>query len=104
MEIDDFLDPMGAYISIMKHPFTKDAIEVAVFHEHRVAFYYWALWSKGIEYSTPQISSPPTLVSFDWHEDTVVPDEVEQEELKNLNLEKKGDIAFFSGVYNKLCK
>ena len=96
MDIADFLTPMGAYISIMEHPFTKDTIEVAVFHEHRVAFYYWALWSTGIEYSTPPISPPPTLVSFDWHEDTAAPNKDEKEELKNLDLEKKGDIAFFS--------
>jgi hypothetical protein len=96
MKIADFLAPMGAYISIMKHPFTKDAIEVAVFHEHRIAFYYWALWSTGIKYSKPPISPPPTLVSFDWHEDTVAPNEVEKEELKNLDLGKMGEIAFFS--------
>lgn len=96
MEISDFLAPMGAYTSIIEHPFTKDAIEVAVFHEHRIAFYYWALWTMGIKYGQPRILPPPTLVSFDWHEDTAAPHEVEQEELKNLDLEKMGEIAFFA--------
>ena len=96
MKIPDFLAPMGAYESIMEHPFTKDAIEVAVFHEHRIAFYYWALWTKKIKYAKPRILPTPTLVSFDWHEDTAAPDEVEKQELKNLDLGRMGDIAFFS--------
>ena len=96
MKIPDFLAPMGAYESILENPFTKDAIEVAVFHEHRIAFYYWALWTTGIKYGEPRILPPPTLVSFDWHEDTAVPDEIEQQELQKLNLEIPSEIAFFS--------
>lgn len=96
MKIPDFLAPMGAYESILENPFTKDAIEVAVFHEHRIAFYYWALWTTGIKYGEPRILPPPALVSFDWHEDTAVPDEIEQQELQKLNLEIPSEIAFFS--------
>ena len=97
MEIaDDELTPLGAYESIVENPLTKKALEVAVFHEHRIAFYYWALWTTGIKYRKPVVISPPTLVSFDWHEDTLAPDENEQQELKNLALEKPNEIAFFS--------
>ena len=94
MEIPSFLAPMGAYESILDNPFTKKALEVAVFHEHRIAFYYWALWTTGIEYGNSRISPPPTLVSFDWHEDTAAPEEIEQQELQNLNLGKISEIAF----------
>lgn len=96
MKIPDFLAPLGAYESILENPFTKNALEVAVFHEHRIAFYYWALWTTGIKYGDIRISPPPTLVSFDWHEDTAAPDKIEQQELQRLNLEKSSDIAFFS--------
>lgn len=96
MKLPSFLAPLGAYESILENPFTKDALEVAVFHEHRIAFYYWALWTTGVKYGDLRISPPPTLVSFDWHEDTAAPDEIEQQELQSLNLEKSSDVAFFS--------
>jgi len=92
----NYLEPLGAYKSILENPFTKKALEVAVFHEHRIAFYYWALWTTGIKYGEPLISPPPTLVSFDWHEDTVTPNESEQQELQELILKVPSDIAFFS--------
>lgn len=96
MKIPPFLAPLGAYKSILENPFTKNALEVAVFHEHRIAFFYWALWTTGIKYGNPRISPPPTLVSFDWHEDTAAPDEIEQQELESLVLKRPSDIAFFS--------
>ena len=96
MKLPSFLTPLGAYESNLDNPFTKNTLEVAVFHEHRIAFYYWALWAVGIEYKNPRISPPPTLVSFDWHEDTAAPDEIEQQELQSLNLKKRSEIAFFS--------
>lgn len=91
----DDLNPLGAYQSNLENPFTKKSLEVAVFHEHRIAFYYWALWTTEIKHDNP-ISTPPTLISFDWHEDTARPDESEQQELEKLNLEIPSDIAFFS--------
>lgn len=55
-----YLEPLGAYQSILENPFTKTAVEVAIFHEHRIAFYNWALWTSGVKSGRP-ISSITNL-------------------------------------------
>lgn len=96
------IEPFGAYKSIIEHPYIANkAVEVAVFHEHRLAFYYWSLWTKGV-INGRSLDKPPILVSFDWHEDTVSPDDHEKQELEKLtNSQSKlvtlaNEIALFS--------
>ncbi|NMC32642.1 MAG: hypothetical protein GYA36_09320 [Veillonellaceae bacterium] len=96
MELPFYLEPLGSYHEIISHPYNVDeAVSVAVFHEHRIAFYYWADWTKGIIHGRPK-EQPPTLVTFDWHEDTASPCADECRELEELDLSRLSNIAFFS--------
>ena len=96
MELPFYLEPPGAYKEILSHPYNDNkAVDVAIFHEHRLAFYYWADWTKGILHGTPK-DRPPVLVTLDWHEDTVAPDEEDCEELRNIDFSRLGNVAFFS--------
>lgn len=49
---------------------SKRAIEVAVIHHHRLAFYYWLRWTtRDWCYSLPTGELAPDLVTVDWHDD-----------------------------------
>ncbi len=95
MNIPYYLSPLGAYQSILENPISKKSVEVAVFHEHRIAFYYWALWTIGVKFGR-SITPPPILVSFDWHEDIAAPNEDERRGLEKLNIKVPGEVAYFS--------
>jgi hypothetical protein len=46
------------------------AIETAVIHHHRLAFYYWVHWTtKEWTISLPKDELGPDLVTIDWHDD-----------------------------------
>lgn len=46
------------------------AIEVAVIHHHRLAFYYWLHWTtQDWTCSLPTEDLGPDLVTVDWHDD-----------------------------------
>ena len=48
----------------------KRAIEVAVVHHHRLAFYYWLRWTtQNWTCSLPTEHLAPDLVTVDWHDD-----------------------------------
>lgn len=48
----------------------NSAIEVAVIHHHRLAFYYWLLWTtQKWTRSLPTEDLGPDLVTVDWHDD-----------------------------------
>jgi hypothetical protein len=56
-------------------------MEVAVFHEHRFAMYFWANWAQ-----SRKGRRPPALVSLDWHRDLVPPNERERKVLDAIDL------------------
>ncbi|MFW0739929.1 hypothetical protein [Flavobacterium sp. T12S277] len=86
------IKPPGSLVEILSHPLLSNkSIELAVFQEHRYAFFYWSKWKKDLKSETP-----PCLVSLDWHQDLCFPCETEKEWLENLNLENDGEVAFFS--------
>ena len=86
------IEPPGALREILSHP-TNDSevIELAVFQEHRHAFFYWNKWVK-----KKNLTSPPCLVSLDWHQDLCYPCETEQEWLNGLDLSSDADVSVFS--------
>lgn len=48
----------------------KASVEVAVIRHHRLAFYYWLLWTtKNWTCSLPTEHLAPDLVTVDWHDD-----------------------------------
>lgn len=86
------IEPPGAMRQILSHPVKENGVvELAIFQEHRYAFFYWNKW-----FRKGNFSRPPCLVSLDWHQDLCYPCETEKEWLKELNLSNDGDISIFS--------
>ncbi|MDC9721957.1 MAG: hypothetical protein PSN34_04185 [Urechidicola sp.] len=86
------IEPPGALREILSHPINEiEAIELAVFQEHRYAFFYWNKWMRKNE-----SSNPPCLVSLDWHQDLCFPCETEKEWLNELDLTSDAEVSLFS--------
>jgi hypothetical protein len=84
------INPPGSLCEILAHPFKGyKTIELAIFQEHRFAFFYWNKWRR----KSPE---PPCLITLDWHQDLFPPDEVEQEWLRKLNINNDGEVSVFS--------
>jgi hypothetical protein len=68
----------------------RRSIELALFPEHRFAFYYWVKWTNELK------GVIPSLVTFDWHQDLCGPYEDQVEEMKALDVENKVDVALYT--------
>lgn len=92
MDIDDqYIRPPGTYYDIVPHPTDYGrSIEVAIIQDHRFAFFYWLKWTKN-----NGVVTPPTLISFDWHQDLAAPCESECELLRALDTNNFKEVAFF---------
>lgn len=86
------IEPSGVTRQILSHPINEtEAIELAVFQEHRYAFFYWNKWMR-----RNKSAKPPCLVSLDWHQDLCYPCETEREWLDKLVLESDAEVSLFS--------
>ena len=86
------IEPPGVLRQILSHPVKEsEAIELAIFKEHRFAFFYWNKW---IQESKNE--KPPCLVSLDWHQDLCYPEDIEKEWLDNLNLSSDAEVSLHS--------
>lgn len=86
-----FLRPSGCLDCHINKPFNKEeSIEIAAFHEHRFAFYYWLKWTNNLN------GKIPSLVTFDWHQDLCPPYKDKVEELKSLETTKMSKVAFYT--------
>ena len=86
------IEPPGVSRQILSHPTNEtEAIELAVFQEHRYAFFYWNKWMRKNE-----SANPPCLVSLDWHQDLCYPCETEKEWLDKLDLTSDAEVSLFS--------
>ncbi|MBI3233579.1 MAG: hypothetical protein HYZ42_05990 [Bacteroidetes bacterium] len=92
----DIVRPCGSLVDIVAHPNLQknQAIEIATFNEHRFAFYFWNKWLRNKQKKEPA-AMPPALVSLDWHQDLVYPNNLENELLQQLDLSSKGDVSLF---------
>lgn len=74
----------------LPHPYYDHnrAVSLALFNDHRFAFFYWALWYKknGQERSD--------LITLDWHQDLAPIDTIE--ELKAIDLDNTFELSFFT--------
>ena len=82
--------PPGSTHVYLPHPYYmhRESIMLALFNDHRFAFFFWALWHK--EYKQERSD----LVTLDWHQDLAPADT--KEELKELDLENTFELSFFA--------
>lgn len=85
------LEPPGCLKEILLSPFNpKECIELALFQEHRFAFFYWLKWTNALK------DEVPSLISYDWHQDLAPPYNDELDELKNLDVNNKDEVSLYS--------
>jgi len=67
----EILIPPGTYLEKVPHPngTSSKSMEVAIFTEHRFAFYFWNRWLRDLSDSR----KPPCLLTIDWHRDLAPP-------------------------------
>ena len=81
--------PPNSQIEYLSHPSKQSGmIELALFQEHRYAFFYWLKWTR-------KSKIIPCLISYDWHQDLCYPCETEKKWLNKLDQSKNGDVALF---------
>lgn len=89
--VPHFLKPSGCLEDFISKPFDKNgSIQIAAFHEHRFAFFYWLKWTNDLN------GKIPSLVTFDWHQDLCPPYQDKVEELKLLETDNKAKVAFYT--------
>lgn len=91
-EHDEFSIPPGCKNSILAHPSgINEAVEVALFQDHRYAFFFWTKWTMRLGLR----ENPPALVSLDWHEDLAAPSGEEMKDLLELDQSDPRALALF---------
>jgi len=70
-------------------------MELALFAEHRFAFFFWAKWTRKL-FSQDRIGAPPALVTLDWHQDLAWPTKSEKSWLRKLDLSSNQDVSLYS--------
>jgi hypothetical protein len=94
---DEYITPPGTLIDILPHPFYKNrrSVELAMFNEHRYAFFFWNKWTKEI-LKKESTTKPPSLITIDWHQDLMSPNAPEKEWLDQLDITSNRDVALYS--------
>lgn len=92
----DYVRPPGTLIELLNHPdeAQNETVELALFNEHRYAFFFWNKWRN--ELLEDSIAEPPCLVTLDWHQDLMWPDETEKKWLDELDLSNNRDVSLYS--------
>lgn len=88
---ESYLDPPGCLREILISPFnSKECIEIALFQEHRFAFFYWLKWTNALK------GDIPSLITYDWHQDLAPPYNDELEELQSLDTSDKDEVSLYT--------
>jgi hypothetical protein len=88
--IQGWLDPPGCEETYASFPANKrSSCPVGIVHEHRFAFFFWGL------YAQDQNERHPVLITIDSHDDVGVPGEVIPNDLDNLNIRNRTELALF---------
>jgi len=89
--VHNVLDPPGCSSSFLEHPVDRRrAVEVAVVHEHRFAFFYWMKWKHA-----QKSASLPDLVTIDWHDDVGGECDYTPRILESLNPRDENELGLF---------
>lgn len=91
------LMPPGTYLEALEHPSgdSSKSVEMAIFKEHRFAFYFWSRWTNKLGKQCA-----PTLITIDWHRDLAPPSDTETEALELLDLSDEDKVSEF--IWSKL--
>jgi|SRR6185369_11221744 len=91
--VEGWLDPPGCETEFTTQPGDeRSSCTIGIVHEHRFAFYYWALNSLEKGKHDPR----PVLITLDSHDDVGVPDEVDVEDLDNLSIGNRTELGLFA--------
>lgn len=84
--------PPGTHVETVTHPSGEHDrdIELAVFKDHRLSFFFWLKWTRALR------ASPPLLVTIDWHRDLAPPNDKECKRLEELNQTDLTAVARFA--------
>ncbi|MGF7230594.1 hypothetical protein [Arachidicoccus sp.] len=95
---DKYVMPPGSLTDRLPHPFESSirSVEVAIFFEHRYAFFFWAKWHRLLKEEEIIKDIPPTLVTLDWHQDLAFPTDQQKQWLDELDMESNTALSLFS--------
>jgi len=84
---NDSRQPLGAYLSSAKNEMNKfvPEVKIAIFNEHRTAFYFWAKAMHN------RYAPVPDLITIDLHTDTNDPDHIEL--LRDIDLNSSYEVS-----------
>lgn len=90
-KIPSYIDPPGCLEEYLSHPKKRSVVlEIALFQEHRFAFYYWLKWTNAND------GIIPSLVTYDWHQDLCPPYKDQLNDLRKLADNDPGEVAFYT--------
>ncbi|KFF18838.1 UPF0489 family protein [Chryseobacterium sp. JM1] len=94
---DEYLTPPGSLSQLLSHPINKgqNGIDISIFNDHRYAFFFWNKWTQNL-IKEDRINYPPCLVTLDWHQDLVCPEDLEKKYLEKLDLNSNQDVAVYA--------
>jgi len=61
---DEYATPPGSLSQLLSHPYYRErkSIEIAIFNDHRYAFFFWNKWTQKLM-NDGSINYPPSLVT-----------------------------------------
>lgn len=90
-EVRGWLDPPGCEtVEIKSLAGERSCCTIGLVHEHRFAFFYWALYSQNMTYERP------ILLTLDSHNDIGVPGDVALDDLRDLNIADRTQLGLFA--------
>lgn len=95
---DEYINPPGSLTQRVSHPYDEysNSIDISIFNDHRYAFFFWNKWTRKL--AQDGNNEPPCLVTLDWHQDLVYPEDVEKDRLQELNLGSNYEVALYSWI------
>jgi len=93
----DYVTPPGSLTDRLSHPYygESSSVEVSLFHDHRYAFFFWNKWTQDLRKKDRKFA-PPGLVTIDWHQDLMWPNETEKGWLDGLDLLNNRDVSLYA--------
>jgi hypothetical protein len=94
----EYVRPPGSLAQILAHPdpARNETIELALFQEHRYAFFYWNRWTQKLKEKKIGSNVVPCLVTLDWHRDLAWPTEGQKRWLDDLDPCNNRDVALYT--------